>query len=182
MAENRKAPFRFWSFFFSLKGRVSRWPIIAIVIPSHLAFYGLSYVRSAALNAYMRSHPNDFESVATYLAIYAFVIATISLILLWPMFALPFKRLHDANMSGQPILIYWIPFIAGAGGSILLVIAGAKGHGPFPAYMHNAYFVWGARIISWAVAIVPALLPGTKGPNRYGPPQGQLPNLAEDVF
>ena len=38
------------------------------------------------------------------------------------------------------------------------------------------------KVYGWVLALALAIVPGTHGPNRFGPPPGESPTTVEDVF
>lgn len=168
MAGNRKAPFRFWSFFFSLKGRVSLWPFLALIIPVRL----VTFVSGEIL----RHSTRNVHAIAPLLS----AIGLFELLTLWPTFAVLFKRFHNANTTGLWALVPFAPFAYGIYRGIEISIA--VRHGAYKPAPPWHYEQWIVLAIVWVPIIVATFLPASKGTNRFGPPPGQLPNLAEDVF
>ena len=100
-----------------------------------------------------------------------------SLVLLLPSLAVTARRLHDTNRTAWWMLLYLVPIV----GIIVLAIM-------FIALLGiNAFDPWGASdaewgalgiffliwllisLASWIVLLVFQIMPGTVGPNRFGP-------------
>lgn len=158
MAIEAKPPFRFWSFFFSPQGRVSRLTMWVFVVPASLAYLTLSRL----LWALSVQHLSD---VSVYSAQAGLGFA--GLLMFWPLFAAVFKRLHDIQLTGFLALIMLLPQSARAA-SIAL------GHlGPVLSVLPEC--------MVWLGFIGLSIVKGTRGPNRYGPdPLGR--DSVSDVF
>lgn len=98
-----------------------------------------------------------------------------------PTLAVQVRRLHDSDRSGWWVMLYWGPYLL----SILLSIAaiGALSAGG----AEEASTMFGVlnlllslvSFVGWVVLIVFSCLPGTPGPNRYGPdPLGGTADLS----
>ena len=177
-----KAAFRFWRFLFSLKGRVSRWPILTIVVPIHIVFWFAPVVRWYLLKSFRGAHADDVVGQLYFYSALSLVWIAVWLMTLWPLFALSFKRLHDANLSGVfalPSLFIAATVFIDPFREVLAAVEKVARPAPF---FHGTYYWWAYRIVVWAVAIVPVLLPPTKGANRFGPPTGERPASPDDVF
>jgi uncharacterized membrane protein YhaH (DUF805 family) len=82
----------------------------------------------------------------------------------WGVFAMGGKRLHDAGWSGAWVLV---PMVAG-------LVAAAY---VFAEQTITWFFIGGAGIIGLIVLFALGFIPGTKGPNAYGPePSAAKPN------
>ena len=72
-----------------------------------------------------------------------------AILLLWPQVVILARRFHDINLTGWLVTVFWVlPFA--------LILS----HAPLPPAT--------GTIIGWLGAIVLGLIPGTRGPNRYG--------------
>ena len=100
-----------------------------------------------------------------------------ALALLLPSLAVTARRLHDTNRTAWWMLLYLIPVL---GFIVLLIIAlallGTNAFDPWEAsdvewgVIGILFLVWLlVSIASWIVLLVFQILPGTVGPNRYGP-------------
>ena len=78
----------------------------------------------------------------------------LALILVWPNIALTARRLHDLNVSGWWSALYLAP------AAVVLAIGFLTGQWQVPTYAY--YFCPIAQVTL-------GLLPGTPGPNKYGP-------------
>ena len=100
-----------------------------------------------------------------------------ALALLLPSLAVTARRLHDTNRTAWWMLLYLIPvlgFIVLV--TIALVLLGINAFEPWGAgevewgVLGTLFLVWLLVSVSaWVVLLVFQILPGTVGPNRYGP-------------
>ncbi|MFT4075344.1 MAG: DUF805 domain-containing protein [Asticcacaulis sp.] len=161
--------FHFWAFFFSLKGRVTRLPFALTVLPFKLFFACVPHV--------MRAYSLPVSSVTMVLGI----ITICHLIVLWPLFAVTFKRLHDVGLSGFLALLASVP-------GILNFIASFIQSRALLDHAYNPTLHWTlmATTIAFytisACTLALALWPGNKGPNQYGPSPRQPDMDKSDVF
>ena len=103
--------------------------------------------------------------------------AILNLAVLLPSVAVTIRRLHDTDRTGWWLLIYVIPFV------VVVIVAIWLGLGSVPAENVTALFViLGLAMFAAGITLfVFLVLPGTGGPNRYGPdPYG--PSQLEQVF
>lgn len=101
------------------------------------------------------------------------------LALIIPMLAVGVRRLHDINRTGWWLLAPFVPYLIGfaiaapallsSGGNVLAAQAGLGSAAIF-------FLIGGILAI---VLLVFTVLPGTKGPNRYGPDPYEEQNLGE---
>jgi uncharacterized membrane protein YhaH (DUF805 family) len=86
-----------------------------------------------------------------------FIALPLQMLVVWAIFALNVKRLHDFNLSG-----YWacIPFCM----VVLIIAAPFFGTIGFVAFAYGSYLLGGLLLPAYLVL---ALLPGTKGTNRF---------------
>ncbi len=182
-----KPPFRFWRFFFSLRGRVSRLAIWAFVLPGKVVAWAAEYLVRRdyyvpAMNAYIATVKSDVadthraEQAFTHTAIIMTSVELLSFLLIWPFFALIVKRLHDIGWRG----LFALPILLPA---LYAVVAGAlqavnhlhRVNLPVgPAFTVDYYYVW-------ALVLLLAILPGKTAANRYGPDPRSAAQ-ASDVF
>jgi len=86
-----------------------------------------------------------------------FLIAAV--LLFWPQAVILARRLHDINLTGWWVILYWVIPIA-------LVFL----HIPLPQ---------GSGVMgTWLAAIILGFIPGTRGPNRYGNDPRGNPSVA----
>jgi uncharacterized membrane protein YhaH (DUF805 family) len=150
---------------FSFKGRINRgkyWLAVLIYMAVWTTFIALSLVWLGGLN---------FDNLLS-LAGAGLMIWLIGFVLLvlgtWSGLAVGVKRLHDRDKSGWWILLFWLgPSILGGwqtatpdlGGGLIFSLAATA-------------------ILIWAFVEL-GCLPGTPGPNQYGPdPLGANPAFA----
>ena len=110
--------------------------------------------------------------------------AIVYLALVIPMIAVGVRRLHDIDRTGWWLMAPILPYAIGFAMMFPAMVSGAAD----PANPFNMAGLGLASIflllgVAMAITIfIFSLLPGTKGPNRYGPdPYGQQENL-EAVF
>jgi uncharacterized membrane protein YhaH (DUF805 family) len=141
--------------FFSFKGRINRgkyWLAVLIYMAVWTSFIAISLIWLGGL---------DIDNLLRFAGA-ALLIWLIGFILLvagtWSGLAVGVKRLHDRDKSGWWILLFWLGpgFLSGSqmvtpdlGGGLILSLAATA-------------------IAIWAFVEL-GCLPGTPGPNRYGP-------------
>ena len=100
-----------------------------------------------------------------------------SLVLILPSLAVTARRLHDTDRTAWWMLLYLIPIL---GGIVLAIVAlallGINAFDPWQAgdvewgVIGVLFLVWFlGSVAAWIVLLVFQILPGTVGPNRYGP-------------
>ena len=103
-----------------------------------------------------------------------FVIVGLGLFI--PSLAVQVRRLHDTNRSGWWLMIYFGPYLC----SILVSVAAAAAGQDSLAMVGLGGVFSLVSFVGWVALIVFYCLPGTVGPNRFGPdPLGGASNLAE---
>ena len=170
LADPRKAPFRFWRFFFSLQGRVSRWPFLAFDLGTRLGLFASYQAVSHITNL----------SLVTRIA-YTLPLTLVSLIVLWPNFALMFKRFHDAGFTGLWSLVYFTPSVY-ASYSVIAPLLALRRHEAITAHAFLPDARWLIIAFNYGLIAIAFLLPSRKTTNRYGPRPGNLPDPSTDVF
>lgn len=111
-----------------------------------------------------------FASMGIFMVIFAIV----GLGLIIPQLAVAVRRLHDTNRSGWWLLLPLAPYVL----TILLAIMGAASQNS--ALLGIAMIFNVLVIVAAIVLLVFYCLPGTPGPNKYGPdPLGGATNLNE---
>ena len=119
-----------------------------------------------------------FSFVSQFILNFVPIIGSIySLVLLLPSLAVTARRLHDTDRTAWWMLLYLIPIL----GFIILVILffallGINVFDPWRAsdaewgVLGLFFLVWLlGSIAAWVVLLVFQIMPGTVGPNRYGP-------------
>jgi len=164
-----KQPFHFGHFFFSLNGRVTRVPFSVFILPSKIFFWGAPII--------IRAHSLDKSLLLPLIA----VISMVHLSILWSLFAVTFKRLHDIGLSGLLGLLVFIPPLMNMGVSGLTVRATLNGFSePTPVWIGTVINI--LFYIIWACTVVLALWPSRKGINKYGPDPSRPPTDASEIF
>ena len=111
------------------------------------------------------------------------ILGLVYLGLIIPMIAVGVRRLHDTNRTGWWVLAPMIPYLIGLAMIVPAIISGAAG-GVNPFNMASLGAAGIFFMIGFVMAIVVfifTVLPGTKGPNRFGDdPYG--PGNLDEVF
>jgi len=76
-------------------------------------------------------------------------VLTVAILIFWPQVVILVRRLHDLNLAGWWVTLFW-----------LIPLALAFWRTPLPPGTGS--------VVSWLAAIVIGLFAGTEGPNRYG--------------
>ena len=180
MADSQKAPLRFWSFFFSLQGRVSRGPFLVFALITHL---GLLAARQIIGIVAARQFGGDLSSPSFELTgLCQTAIGLVDLVVLWPNFALLFKRFHDAGLSGLWSLPYFWPVIQGIFSTVMFTLAVQRGDLAAAEQLTPDYVKWSIIGVTWGLIAIGALLPARKAANRFGSRPGYSDDRAQDVF
>jgi len=111
-----------------------------------------------------------FASLGIFMVVYA----VLGLGLLIPSLAVAVRRLHDTDRSG-----WWL--LAPLGPYVLAIVITVMGAAAQSSALIGIGFIVNILVLVAAVALlVFYCLPGTPGPNKYGPdPKGSTANLAE---
>lgn len=143
------------TFMFGFRGRISRgkyWIAVAIYAVAVIAF---SLIAIDALRMLDKNSAIDFLGGGLALWVSGL---SLTMVVLWSGFATGIKRLHDRDKSGWWILLFWLA-------PMLLVIAERVAiHGVRGVVL----WIISAALTVWAI-IELGCLPGTPGPNNYGP-------------
>jgi uncharacterized membrane protein YhaH (DUF805 family) len=129
----------FWTLLFGFQGRINRakyWIATITYISLTIAVVGLGFFF-------------NFDTIFFIIAAIAFIAVTVSSV------AVGIKRLHDRDMSGWWLLVFY------------LLPAVLDGLGREPG-ISIIFAVAGSAISLWALVVL-GFLRGTAGPNRYGP-------------
>ena len=97
------------------------------------------------------------------------ILGIVYLALIIPMIAVGVRRLHDTDRSGWWLLAPAVPYLIGIVMVFPAIMAGAAGGNPFGMASLGAAGIF--FLIGFVMAIVVfifTVLPGTKGPNKYG--------------
>ena len=100
-----------------------------------------------------------------------------SLALLLPSLAVTARRLHDTNRTAWWMLLYLVPILGIIVLAIMaLAVLGVNAFDPFETsevgwgVLGVLFLIWLLiSLVSWIVLLVFQIMPGTVGPNRYGP-------------
>ncbi len=169
-------PFRFWSFFFSLKGRVSRRAVWCFVLPLEALLLGMTYSLRYLFRP--KGSIDMFTSSPWFIA--QMVVGLVAWITLWPVFAIIFKRLHDRGWSGLIALPYFAPMLMSLTVTFMRIGRGFDNPG-YVDVKFTHYLTLGVNAYIGLLVLALAILPGSKGANRFGPhPRQWL--TASDLF
>jgi len=100
--------------------------------------------------------------------------------LITPMLAVGVRRLHDTNRTGWWFLAPFVPYIIGVALIVSSIMRGPPSANPFLSMGPAVIFMLIGLVFSIVVFIF-TVLPGTEGPNRFGPDPYD-PNNLEEVF
>ena len=175
-----KQPFKFWTFFFSSHGRVSRKAYALFELPAMLIVVGVSY--AARLVMFSATSANTSSAVQNLILVPT-ILGILSLILLWPRFAVAVKRLHDVDIPwyGAGVILL-VPALSYAFGTIAAHDLTAGDHSAAPAVN---YLVVVPGVVYYATnlfVLVLCLLPPRPSASRYGPDPRHPDKASSDVF
>lgn len=131
--------------------------IISFVVAGGIA--GLSSMGNGGAGA---AGAGVMGMVAT-LGIFALFFGLVVLVFFVPNLAVSARRLHDQDRSGWWQLIYWVPWLIGIAISVINLGSQSTGLAGIGLIMS------GLQLVGLIVLIVFYCLPGTPGPNQYGP-------------
>lgn len=160
-------------FLFSTQGRVTRLPFILFVVG----------VRAATEIAhYFARNQDPSTSMVQYSSVFV-IIGVAGLVVLWPVFAVTAKRLHDMNLPAVLALGHFLPLPLGFL-SAQFVLAQNQSSDSDSTLFLSATQVTMQIIYFYIIALllILSLVKGTKGPNRYGPAPKGKDATAEAVF
>ncbi len=92
--------------------------------------------------------------------------AIVSVLVMLPMFALFARRLHDQNRSALWTLLLPIPIVVNIDKALGYAFVDARGEIPSQLLPNEAVWVAAPIVMAFFIALI---IPGTIGPNRYGP-------------
>ena len=173
-----QAKFRFWWFFFSLKGRVTRVPFAVFLLSTRLALEAGSFIITQAVS-------ND--NIPLKSGLYLFL-GLIGIVLLWPQFSVLTKRLHDISLPFWPALLYFVPKASQLAFLYFWQAQSRINALATPTSAEVQFNIWASMLIPalnvgvWIGLLVLAFIPGTQGRNRYGPHPHRPDQSASEVF
>ncbi|MCA1933980.1 MAG: DUF805 domain-containing protein [Asticcacaulis sp.] len=159
-----------WRFLLSTKGRTARLPYALFMVTTSLIVYAISTLIVPM-----------FSNIGMPAYGYALVLAGLpGLLLVWPAFALSARRLKDMSAPTWPALFFLMPWLISVvfiAIPFVLPIVPESGTGVNPEYQQISSAITIASKagfwLSKVITLILCFIPGTKGPNRYGPPPGQ---------
>lgn len=152
----RSRPAEFWMFF------LLQAIIYTVLIVAALVIGGAAAGLSADASNGMATANGIVGMIATF-GIFAAIGALIYLVFLVPNIAVSVRRLHDTDKSGWWLMLYWGPVLV----SLALTVVGGLTQSSGLTGVGSII-----SLISWIgslVLLVFMILPGTPGPNQYGP-------------
>lgn len=170
--------FKFWSFFFSLRGRVSRGAYSWFEIPA-LAL--LLLIGQVAIPAIMMAMATSANTDPGRISLVTSLAAMANFFLLWPRFAILVKRLHDVNLKWYLATPLLLPVATSPLAYIDGIRVAQNGFQPTAV----TYALGGMNIalfwISLALVLAFCFISARPAGNRYGP-DPRRSEIAPDVF
>ena len=151
---------------FSFKGRIGRGTYWLSIVPVIVAVHFITFAPILIVGFIVGTESDEMPD-SILIAIFAAQL--IWLAGLWPTLAVGSKRLHDRNKRGWWLLVWWLlPFYLLFGGFGIDFVsdpntvrrAGYFSTGLIMMYASLPIALWGIVELG--------ILPGTKGPNRFG--------------
>jgi uncharacterized membrane protein YhaH (DUF805 family) len=169
-----KAPFRFWSFFFSTRGRVSRGPFALFEVSLALAIIAL------AIGVFLSAR--QLSEDRGHFLIFTAALGSLYVLTLWPRFAVMAKRCHDVGWSWIVALPMLLPLFFFGINIVLLQWRGSLDRDNMVVFNEVRSLAEAATAVAYHCLILAlCFIPGRKGANRFGP-DPRNPSLAADVF
>lgn len=163
----RSRRMEFWMFMLLLL-------IIWVVAFTLMMVMGVGAMSMAGMNPDGTPRVGGMAGMFASMGIFAVIFGILWLGLLIPTLAVQIRRLHDSDRSGFWIWIYWGPAIL----SWVLSFAGAANQSAGMTMLGGLFSL--LTLVGSITLIVFWCLPGTPGPNRYGPdPLGGAGNLSQ---
>jgi uncharacterized membrane protein YhaH (DUF805 family) len=183
-------PLRRYADFQGRSRRMEYWMFFLFTILVNIGFAILLLLvggGAAAFGAVDQDNPAGILALGGAVGVIYIINILFSLAILIPSIAVGVRRLHDTNRTGWWLLMPVVPYLLG----IVLVVAGLAalggGVGGGVSGGFGTFAILGGVMVLAALAVgiallVFLLLPGTTGPNRFGPdPKNPEANLG-DVF
>ena len=135
---------------FTFQGRATRTELASYILSAVFVTLAVSFA-----TALFASYP-----------VRALVSDGLTVLLAIPVLALLVRRLHDQDRSGK---LVWLAIFAFAVWLVRMVIANVAGMDARIAFDRMTWLLDWAAIFANLAAVILAILPGTAGPNRFGP-------------
>lgn len=145
---------------FSFNGRIGRSTFWLTMSPVIVAALALAYAPLLVFDALVGTESDEMPASFMIAGMAAQLIFFVGL---WPIMAVSSKRLHDRNKRGWWLLIFWVlPFFLffGGFGHAFTSRTGDTSTGSIMMLASLPIALWGLVELG--------ILPGTKGPNRFG--------------
>lgn len=145
---------------FSFNGRIGRSTFWLAIIPVTVA---VIFIAAAPLYLFEFIVGSGSDEMPASFMIALMAAQLICLAGLWPMLAVGSKRLHDRDKGGWWLLVFWIlPLLLffGGFGAAFTSRSGDTSAGAAMMLASLLFVLWGIVELG--------ILPGTKGPNRFG--------------
>ena len=174
-------------YLFSFSGRANRakqWALLLVGLVFSILLGVAFAVTGAGTALIAAANANDIKLFlhSAQLQAFGLVCGALFLLLYYVTFAVTVKRLHDRDKSAWWLLVFFVlPFVLNIPTYMMLpqylhmmqeAMVAAQNHLPPPQAPQNALATIGngaATIISLWAFVELYCLPGTTGPNRYGP-------------
>ena len=174
-------------YLFSFSGRANRakqWALLLVGLAFSILLGVAFAVTGAGTALIAAANANDIKLFlhSAQLQAFGLVCGALFLLLYYVTFAVTVKRLHDRDKSAWWLLVFFVlPFVLNIPTYMMLpqylhmmqeAMVAAQNHLPPPQAPQNALATIGngaATIISLWAFVELYCLPGTTGPNRYGP-------------
>ena len=98
------------------------------------------------------------------------------LLSLWPLMAVGARRLHDRDKNGWWLLVYWLVPVALICGGMSIILFDDPRTGRTGDFATGAILLFASLVPALFGIIELGILPGTRGPNRYGADPAQPPD------
>lgn len=151
---------------FSFEGRIGRRTYWLTIVPVTIAVHAMA---AAPLVLFESIIGSESQEMPVSFLIAGFAAQLVWLAGLWPMLAVASKRSHDRNKRGWWLVVWWLLpfclFFGGFGHDFLddpntVRSAGNFSTGSIMMFASLPIALWGIVELG--------ILPGTKGPNRFG--------------
>ena len=152
---------------FSFKGRIKRltWWLTNLVVVVVIGVAGTIIEAVADSQGLVAVDPETNEIEPT--GIFGVILAILGLVNLWIIYALGAKRLHDRDRTGWWLAVPLIALIVGIVLASMALSLPEGGREPWNTLgVFTVFFIVGTWL--WLLLEI-GFLPGTEGPNRFGP-------------
>ena len=151
---------------FSFGGRIGRGTYWLSIVPLFVAVQLITFAPVLIVGFIVGT---ELEEIPDSILIAVFAAQLIWLTGLWPMLAVGNKRLHDRNKRGWWLLVWWVlPFYLFFGGFGIDFVGDPDTVRSAGNFSTGSIMIFASMPIAlWGIVEL-GILPGTKGPNRFG--------------